>query len=543
MIKKPVPVLFFSLYLLLGLFIYGDYGMSWDEELQRAHGLVSTQYVNQFVGHTGEGYAVEHLHTYQHRFYGVWFSLPAVWLEKALGLEGFREQFRLRHLLVFLIFWLSAILFYRLLEERFGHWKWGLLGVAMLALCPRIFAHSFYNPKDLPLLSLYILGSFSLFRFWTKPTVGSALFHGLATGMLIAMRVTGVILPATTLFLIAADLLANRLRQPMWYKKYALALPVYLFAASAFTILFWPFLWEQPWRHFMETFDAMSQYGWEGKVIFRGQLLAGSELPWYYIPFWMGISIPLVYLLLFISGLVFLLPPVLGNLMRDKRLWANEEQRKDWAMLALLLAPLEAIIIKDSIVYDGWRHLFFIYPCLVYLAVYGLQSLLALTRKWPLGWRQALVGITALSLINAAWFMVRYHPHQNVYFNALAPGNLVGKYDLDYWGLSYKQGFEALAKIDPREKIKVACNAFPGELNWRFLKPALRARFELVDKSRMEEADYFISDFRHWAEGFRLLREREGPYSGEEVYAIKVGETTILGIYRQQPLKDALPVQ
>ena len=208
--KNPAPLIFFSLYLVLGLLIYGDYGMSWDEALQREHGLVSAHYVNQWAGYADEVYTGEELPTYQHRFYGVWFSLPAAWLEKALGLEGFRQQFRLRHLLVFLIFWLSALLFYRLLLERFGHWGWALLGTSLLVLCPRIFAHSFYNPKDLPFLSLYILGSYSLFRFWLKPNVRSALFHGLACGMLIAMRVTGIILPAVTLFLIGAGVLFNR---------------------------------------------------------------------------------------------------------------------------------------------------------------------------------------------------------------------------------------------------------------------------------------------------------------------------------------------
>ena len=191
--------------------------MSWDEELQRTHGLVSAKYVDEWVNYTEEVYTWQDLPTYEHRFYGVWFSLPAVWLEKALGLESFRAQFRMRHLLVFLIFWSSTLLFYRLLKERFRHWGWALLGVAMLVLSPRIFAHSFYNPKDLPFLSLYILGSYSLFRFWLSPNARSALFHGLAGGMLISMRVTGVILPAVTLFLIGVDLLFNKRGELHWY--------------------------------------------------------------------------------------------------------------------------------------------------------------------------------------------------------------------------------------------------------------------------------------------------------------------------------------
>ena len=530
--EKSAPLLFFSLYLVLGLLIYGDYGMSWDEELQRTHGLVSAKYVDEWVNYTEEVYTWQDLPTYEHRFYGVWFSLPAVWLEKALGLESFRAQFRMRHLLVFLIFWSSTLLFYRLLKERFRHWGWALLGVAMLVLSPRIFAHSFYNPKDLPFLSLYILGSYSLFRFWLSPNARSALFHGLAGGMLISMRVTGVILPAVTLFLIGVDLLFNKRGELHWYKKYALGLFIYLPATAFFTVLFWPYLWEHPWQHFLDTFDTMSQYAWGGKVIFRGQLLPGEAIPWYYIPFWMGISIPVVYLLWTACGLVLLFPPAGNNLLHHLRLWDNDEQRKDWGMLGLLLAPLAAIIVKHSIVYDGWRHLFFIYPCLVYLAVYGVYRLWALVADKHAGWRYALIGITALGMVNTAWFMVRYHPHQNVYFNELAPGDQLQQYDLDYWGLSYKQAFEALARIDNRKKIKVACNTFPGELNWRFLQPDIRVRFEVLDKSRVGEADYFISDFRHWAEGFRQYREHRGLFAGEEVYAVRVEGTKVVVVFR-----------
>ena len=225
-------------------------------------------------------------------------------------------------------------------------------------LCP-----FFFNPKDLPFLSLYILGSYSLFLFWLRPGIGTGLFHGLACGMLIAMRVTGIILPAVTIFLIALDLLLNKLKKGQWYLKYGVALFFYVPALLFFTILFWPYLWEQPWQHFQDTFKAMAQYGWTGKALFRGQFLAGKDLPWYYIIYWMGITIPLVFLLFAVCGIAQLGRLLFSHLKRASfQLWEKDEQRKDWGMLALLLAPLAAIIVKDAIVYDGWRHLFLSIP-------------------------------------------------------------------------------------------------------------------------------------------------------------------------------------
>ncbi len=53
------------------------------------------------------------------------------------------------------------------------------------------------------------------------------------------------------------------------------------------------------------------------------------------------------------------------------------------------------------------------------------------------------------------FFMIRNHPHQNVYFNELVGGvnGADGKFDMDYWGLSYKQLYEKLLKqVNPQDR-------------------------------------------------------------------------------------------
>jgi len=109
-------------------------------------------------------------------------------------------------------------------------------------------------------------------------------------------------------------------------------------------------------------------------------------------------------------------------------------------------------------------------------------------------------------------------------------GNQLGQYDLDYWGTSYKQGFEALARLDNRPVIKVAYQSYPATLNYEYLHPELRTRFELAEDPAA--ADYLISDFRIWRSELDQALNREGLYSGEEIYAIYAGQTKILGIYR-----------
>ena len=47
--KQYLLFFYFILYILLGLFIYGDYGISWDEPISRMNGLVNLKYISDFL--------------------------------------------------------------------------------------------------------------------------------------------------------------------------------------------------------------------------------------------------------------------------------------------------------------------------------------------------------------------------------------------------------------------------------------------------------------------------------------------------------------
>ena len=49
-----------------------------------------------------------------------------------------------------------------------------------------------------------------------------------------------------------------------------------------------------------------------------------------------------------------------------------------------------------------------------------------------------------LSLLNISSWMIKNHPHQNVYFNKFAGKKFSSKFELDYWGLTYKENLKFL---------------------------------------------------------------------------------------------------
>ena len=64
-------------------------------------------------------------------------------------LKNLEVIFFLRHLAIFLIFFIGTFYFFLILKEYFSNNYLVLFGLLFLILSPRIFANSFYNNKDL----------------------------------------------------------------------------------------------------------------------------------------------------------------------------------------------------------------------------------------------------------------------------------------------------------------------------------------------------------------------------------------------------------
>ena len=98
----------------------------------------------------------------------------------------------------FLVFVVGLVFLYRLgLAGQMG--GAASLGVCLaLVLSPPLFAHAFYNSKDLPFLACFIAGIYTLLQMITRPRAGSVLAHALVSAWLVAIRITGVLVPVLT---------------------------------------------------------------------------------------------------------------------------------------------------------------------------------------------------------------------------------------------------------------------------------------------------------------------------------------------------------
>jgi len=482
---------YFLALLVLGLAVFRDYGVPWDEPRQHLIGRVSVRYVLQRVAPSRPLPASlpdSPLETFADRDYGVAFEAPAVAMELLLGLTDSRDVYLMRHLLTYLVFLGGVFAVYRMATRRFDDWRLGLCAATMLVLSPRFFAEGFYNSKDVVFTACFAMAANTMLAFVTRPGIRTAALHGLATAVAIDVRVAAIILVPMTLGLGLVE--AFKRRRPFGAQAALAAL--FLGVGAVIVVLLFPWLWEDPVGRFTSTVRNMSSFQrFSDRVLYMGGRVVPDELPWHYLPMWIAISTPLSYIALSLAGAV---ATVVTFARRHVRLWADQGEMQDLVFLSLACAPPLLVMVTHAVVYDGWRHLYFIYPSLVLLAMRGLMAVWTLARPVRLIGYAVVAGLLVHMAVTTVW-MIRAHPMQNVYFNVLAGSEWRRTYEVDYWGLGNRAAFEYLLAHDPSPSFAVRAESFTdlgGAL--LLLRPADRVRIRVVDKD--QPARYVLTNYR-----------------------------------------------
>ncbi len=144
--QSGILLLFFSL--IIGLWVYADYGITWDDPIQRTIGEMNYNYV--FKGDTA-------LMSFNERDYGVAFELPLIIIEKALHLKDSRSIYLMRHLISHLFFVFSAFMCFLLIVKLYKSKLLASVGILLLLLNPLLYSHSFFNTKDIPFMAMFMV--------------------------------------------------------------------------------------------------------------------------------------------------------------------------------------------------------------------------------------------------------------------------------------------------------------------------------------------------------------------------------------------------
>lgn len=520
---------FFIALAVVGLVIVSDFGVGFDEFVNRRNGSVSFNYILELVNDYFD-VTLElknrklvnetlTLQSYQDRDYGVAFDLPAFAIESFLQIDSPYWQHLLRHGLTYLIFLAGCSAIFKTIRYYHNNFWLAVLSVIIFVLSPRIFGDAFHNSKDIVFMSAYAIATYLMIQFFSISNFKTTLFFAIITAFAINLRIIGVIFPIATTIIFFLRLIRR-------YSRIELAnYSIYLAVSIALTIAFWPWLWANPIYNFITAFLNMSKFRWDGWVLYLGDLYPVRQLPWHYLPLWIGVSTPIFYIFLFIVGTGAAIKSACVNAIR---LRLKMPVLQDLIILGLFFGPILLVLISKPVMYDGWRQFYFVYPAFVCLIIRGLSVALDSNRYR----RTVHLLITLLGLFTIAsttLWMIKAHPYQSVYLSPIVPKINKPLFELDYWGLSSIELLRFLVRYQPKGLISVA------GLGITSLEQSLPL-LSLDDRVRIQVAPD-LSNATYVLTNYRLLDPSQRPIFNalsadwDSLFDIKVDGRTISSLF------------
>ena len=433
-----------------------DYGIIWDEWIQSQYGKLVLRFILS-------GGAARDCLTFGKTMYlygGLFDTITATVYGflagnlQAVAASNYLQDlvlpsyFDTRHV-INALFGFTAVLFAGLLGKELRNWRTGFLSLLFVLLSPRFFGNSMNNPKDIPFAMGYVMSLYAMVRYfksWPRPRPASMLFLVVSIATAINIKAGGIML-LCYLFLFAGGIFLTEILQRKPFESsvrffsFLLGISV---AAYLGGLLFWPYGLLDPLHHPLKALAEHSSFiGARGTLLFEGRLIFNDQIPWYYLPKWIFISVPLYIHLGLLLFLVFI-----------RRILKLPESRYFlMVVFALIFPPLYAIT-KHSIIYDSWRHFLFIFPPMAVITALAWDSFFTYFQRRSM--KIAGILLLALTLLEPVNWMVRFHPHEYVYFNPLVGGlrGAYGRYETDYWGNSLRMGSEWLARYYKRAGLQ-----------------------------------------------------------------------------------------
>ena len=491
-IKKYPEYFLFLFFAIIGIFTANSYGFAWDEYEQRNIGVICFNYI-----FNNDQYYLE----YGARDHGAVFEMFLYIIEKALNLTNNRGIYYCRHLVSHLVFLVSAVCLYKLIFIIYQNKKLAILGFLMLVLHPTIYGHSFFNSKDVPFLSMFIICFYQFAVAFRDKKYIQFIWLGLFTSFVINIRLMGILFMCFVIFFLVLDFIIYRKEKGV-IKKQLLQTGLYLSFTIIFTIATWPLLWHDLIDNFIYTFNNLSQYPWGGSNLFKGEIIDATTIGWDYIPTWFCINTPIVFLILGFCGIILFMIHLIKQLKNFNLKFID---KNNLLFLFSFVAPILSIIVLKSVLYDTWRHLFYIYPSFILLGIYFLNY--CINSKY----KKAAYTVTTISIISVSVYIIFYFPFHHVYFNQLVSlrgDDYIRKnYEMDYWGVSYNKSLEALLELDSSAVVKISSDNPVIIANADMLTDEQHKRILFVDS--IHKSDYFIVTYRWHPKDYDTLGVKE----------------------------------
>ncbi len=536
-----IYVIIFLIFL-IGIYTYKDYGVGIEEHFHRKSGFYWLNFLLnftdfEFLKKTTE-IKLEEIKNFTPRlfpienfgFYGILFDVPLAFIEVFFKINEPKNYFYLRHFSVFIIFLISAFLFYKIILFRFNNVYLALFGFLIFVFTPRIYGNIFFDNKDIFYLSILTINIFFFERYLNNKTYLNLIFFSIFCAFSTSSRIIGLLIPISFFFILFFEYLSFR-KSNFFFKKIFIFLLSYLIAL----IIHWPYLWTLNIHTLFNFFDPFF-YAMNPVVYFNGDFFQSKFLPYSYLPIWIFISTPVFLFFLFIFGFFSCFRRIFFRLISIKEdakiitndLWKSKNENFDVYISILFLLNIIIYFSLNPALLSGWRHFYFLNFFMVFFACYFINTVNLKSKKKP--FLKIFLFILFFFSTFTIYDLYKYHPFQSVYFNKLVSDIKKNQFEIDTQSLSRVHAIKELLKEDGELII--------GTASWTPLEDARsmisKKHWERLNfvGTEFEKADFIYSNY-YYGVNTKYNKKYEIPQNFSLYKTLIIDGTRIYSIYKK----------
>ena len=451
--KKKLPIIFLTLFFFIGSYFSIQTGITHDE----AHEQEVWEYnVNAVKSIYNKNDDYQNLQNYRYKYYGIGFQIfsqpvqiPIKFLiKKYSNIDNLGAHLLSKHFAIFLLFCLSGVFFFLIIKKITNDKNFSYLATILYLLYPYLLGHGFYNPKDSPFSSIWLICTYFSFRLSDdfldkdKLKIFNILMLSFFTSLLISVRIAGILIFIQ--YLITFLILIELKKESVFYyiKKYLKKIFLFLTLTLFLVYLSYPVFWKNP----LQIIDSILFMGRfpdaTGCTMLFGKCVPAQKLDITYIPSWILIKLPLIILI----GLI-LIP------FSEKKIFIINKNKIFFGtiFISVLVFPI-LLIVNKVVLYDDIRQILFLVPLLFIL---GITSIYFFSKKISI----------FLTLFFITFFLyenIKIYPYQYSWLNI--PSRLVDinkNFDSDYWSVSGKNMANYISKKENKYNNDICIFGWP----------------------------------------------------------------------------------
>jgi hypothetical protein len=300
-------------------------------------------------------------------------------------------------------------------------------------------------------------------KFLRSFTIPSVILAGLLLGLTTSVRVLGPL----------AGFMVCVYAFWMIGKKALPTLTAYAVIAMAVMYLTWPALWSDPIHNLIASLSTMSNFQFNGVVLFNGMYYYAYALPRSYLPTLISIQLTEPVIVLFAAGILFVVWDI----------FKHEKYGLGALAFIWFFFPVGYMIVYQRQMYDNFRQFLFTLPPIFLLGGFALDAIFRYIKS-----RWARIILIIVMIFPGVYWNIKLYPYEYTYYNSFVGGvqGAFRKYENDYWITSYKEITEYLDEIAPAKSIVTTPE------NSQLATPYLRQDLVLKTGANVGCGDYYV---------------------------------------------------